>query len=75
MKTTPKEEQIGVRLLANFSVLTGVVENVTSPDQTTNWEALRETCVKFLDSGKDGIVQDMKELESIATRKVAENNE
>ena len=75
MKTTPKEEQVGTRLVTNFSYLAGAMTPVARSNQNTNWEKVRKTCVNFLDSGKDGIVQDMKELEEIATRKVAEKDD
>lgn len=75
MKTTPKEEQVGARLVTNFSNLAGEMTPVARSNQNTNWEKVRKTCVNFLDSGKDGIVQDMKELEEIATRKAVMNND
>lgn len=70
-----KEEQIALRLLNNFSTLTGVMKLIASDDRKTNWEAVRKTCVNYIDRESHGILEDMKELEEIATRKAVMNND
>lgn len=70
-----KEEQIALRLLNNFSTLTGVMKLIASDDRKTNWEAVRKTCVNYIDRENHGILEDMKELEEIATRKAVMNND
>lgn len=75
MKTFPKEEQVASRLFGIFTSYRAVMETVIVPNQEPDWELLRKHCSSMLDNGIPGIIEDVKELEEIATRKVAENNE
>lgn len=75
MKTTPKEEQIASRLFSIFISYRAVMETVIVPNQEPDWELLRKHCSSMLDNGIPGIIEDVKELEEIATRKAEERND
>lgn len=66
-----KEQQVAQRLSDNFGAHYRMMQRVANNDRV-NWEAVRKMAVTFLDTGKVGMVEDMKEIEEIATRKVEE---
>lgn len=75
MKTFPKEKQVASRLFGIFTSYRAVMETVTVPNQEPDWELLRKHCSNMLDNGFPGIIQDVKKLEEIATRKAEERND
>ena len=66
-----KEQQVAQRLSNNFGAHYRMMQRIVHNDRV-NWETVRKTAVTFLDTGVAGMIEDMKEIEEIATRKVEE---
>lgn len=68
-----KEQQIAVRLSGNFSYYRGIMNLIASGNP--DWESVRKSLVRFLDTGNRGMIDDIKELEEIVTRKAQEEKQ